>query len=99
MTVRVWLEIRSLCFRAEAKLCLLSWEGVRGYMRLCQGIKEAGMKDDPGMGQKFGAKLENWQGWKGFTHTHTQRSGILVNRITVMYFVQWTTRSTRVSPS
>jgi len=31
-------------------------------MRLCQGIKAAGMKDDPGMGQRFGAKLENWQG-------------------------------------
>ena len=26
------------------------------------GIKEEGMKDDPGMGQRFGATLENWQG-------------------------------------
>ena len=51
-----------MCFRAEAKRCLLSWKGVRGQMRLCQGIKEAGMKDDLGMGQRFGAKLENWQG-------------------------------------
>lgn len=43
-----------------------------GYMRLCQGIKEAGnVKDDPGMGQKFGAKLENWAGLVKDSHIRT----------------------------
>lgn len=40
-------------------------------------------------GAEIWCQVGELAGLEGFTHTHTQRSGILINRIIVMYFVQW----------
>ena len=72
------------------KVCVVRWDFVRGSKQQEWRMTQAWGRDLVPSWRIGRARRDS------HTHTHTQRSGIL---IIVMYFVPWTTRSTRVSHS